>query len=51
VGARAELEGIARTLAHGASYQRQRRIYAATGSLPAVVDALIQELARDEPAL
>jgi carboxylate-amine ligase len=34
-------------LEHGASYERQRAVYARTGDLISVVDALVTEFAED----
>lgn len=47
IGARRELEGLARPLHQGGSYERQRRVYQRTDSLVAVVDALIDEFRHD----
>jgi glutamate---cysteine ligase / carboxylate-amine ligase len=44
---RTELEGVHDILADGASYERQRRVYAETGELGAIVRALAAELRAD----
>ena len=49
IGARAELQGVARPLERGGSYERQRRIHEREGSLVAVVDALVDEFRNDKP--
>lgn len=51
IGAQQELQGLARPLQHGGGYERQRRVYQERGSLVAVVDSLIAEFERDEPAV
>jgi carboxylate-amine ligase len=48
IGARDELQNLTRPLQQGGSYERQRRVYEREGSLVAVVDALIDELKRDQ---
>jgi carboxylate-amine ligase len=49
LGVDRELAGIARILASGAGYARQRGAFATSGSLQAVADLLIQEFERDLP--
>ena len=49
LGADRELAGIARILANGAGYARQRAVFARSGSPHAVADLLVQELERDLP--
>ena len=44
-----ELAGVARILASGAGYARQRGAFAGSGSLRAVADLLVQELESDRP--
>ena len=44
-----ELKDVHQILDRGASYERQRRVLAAEGTLEAVVDSLVHELATDEP--
>lgn len=44
-----ELKDVHQILERGASYERQRRVMAEEGSLVAVVDSLVRELANDEP--
>ncbi|MCU1459253.1 MAG: putative carboxylate-amine ligase [Actinomycetia bacterium] len=51
LGCSAELTGVDRILADGASSERQRSIVAAGGTLPDVVKALVSELATDVPVL
>ena len=41
--------GIARILASGAGYARQRGVFARSGSLHSVADLLVQELESDLP--
>jgi carboxylate-amine ligase len=42
-----ELSVVSDVLEHGASYERQRTVYARTGDLSNVVDALVTEFAED----
>jgi glutamate---cysteine ligase / carboxylate-amine ligase len=42
-----ELSVVSDVLEHGASYERQRNVYARTGDLSNVVDALVTEFAED----
>jgi carboxylate-amine ligase len=49
MGADRELAGVARILARGAGYARQRAALARTGSLRAVADLLVHELESDQP--
>jgi glutamate---cysteine ligase / carboxylate-amine ligase len=49
LGCADELEANLATLEHGASYQRQRRVVDAGGSLADVVDALVLEMELDRP--
>jgi len=42
-----ELQGIRPILRNGASYERQRRVYAETGSLEAIVGSLAEEMRAD----
>ena len=42
-----ELSVVSDVLEHGASYERQRTVYARTGDLSSVVDALVTEFAED----
>jgi len=42
-----ELSVVSDVLEHGASYERQRAVYARTGDLISVVDALVTEFAED----
>jgi carboxylate-amine ligase len=44
-----ELAGVARILASGAGYARQRGAFAGSGSLRAVADLLVRELESDRP--
>ena len=45
----AELDSVRRILEHGASYQRQRAVFAREEKLTAVVDSLCRELETDQP--
>ncbi|WP_026919125.1 glutamate--cysteine ligase [Gordonia shandongensis] len=45
LGCADELASVADIIAHGASYQRQQRVFAETGDLTAVVDSVVAELA------
>jgi carboxylate-amine ligase len=47
LGCSDELSVVADVLEHGASYERQRAVYARTGDLTSVVDALVTEFAED----
>jgi carboxylate-amine ligase len=47
LGCQDELSVASEVLEHGASYERQRAVYAQTGDLFSVVDALITEFAED----
>jgi len=47
----AELASVMEIIEEGPSYARQRALVAAGGSLEDVVDALIEELRTDAPAL
>jgi carboxylate-amine ligase len=47
--ARGELQGLVRPLQHGASHERQQRVYRREGSLQAVTRALVDEFRRDAP--
>ncbi|MEI2820865.1 MAG: hypothetical protein V9E81_11930 [Marmoricola sp.] len=49
LGCSDELANVARILDHGASYERQRRVFARTGSLASVVDNLATELETGRP--
>ncbi len=49
LGCSDELANVARILDHGASYQRQRRVFEQTGSLARVVDNLATELETGRP--
>ena len=49
LGSADELEDVRQILERGASYQRQRAVMADKGTLVAVVDSLVHELATDEP--
>ena len=49
IGAREELQGLARPLTQGGSYERQRRVNEREGSLVAVVVALVEEFLQDRP--
>ncbi len=49
LGCTDELADVRQILDCGASYDRQRRVMADEGSLVAVVDSLVRELALDEP--
>lgn len=51
LGCAAELEQVRTILEHGPGYRRQRAIRAAGGSPLDVVDALVRELATDQPVL
>jgi glutamate---cysteine ligase / carboxylate-amine ligase len=52
LGCEAELERVGDVLEHGASYERQRRVAAASGGdLTAVVDSLLEEFAADKPTV
>ena len=46
-----ELSVAFEVLEHGASYERQRAVYARTGDLVSVVDALVTEFADDQFAV
>jgi carboxylate-amine ligase len=48
IGVDRELAGVAWILANGAGYARQRAMFASSGSLRAVADLLVQELAYDQ---
>ena len=41
-----ELAGVSRIIERGASYQRQRAVYARTGSMRDVVASVVEELAQ-----
>jgi carboxylate-amine ligase len=47
LGCQDELSVVAEVLEYGASYERQRAVYARTGDLINVVDALVTEFAED----
>ncbi len=47
LGCQDELSVVSEVLEHGASYERQRAVYARTGDLISVVDALVTEFAED----
>src|ERR1700722_12280395 len=47
LGCQDELSVASEVLEHGASYERQRAVYAQTGDLISVVDALVTEFAED----
>jgi carboxylate-amine ligase len=47
LGCQDELSVASEVLEHGASYERQRAVYAQTGDLSSVVDALVTEFAED----
>ena len=47
LGCSAELAGVSAILRDGASYERQRRVHAETGSLEAIVRSLAAELRAD----
>ncbi len=47
LGCQDELSVASEVLEHGASYERQRAVYAQTGDLFSVVDALVTEFAED----
>jgi carboxylate-amine ligase, YbdK family len=47
LGCQDELSVVSDVLEHGASYERQRAVYAQTGDLISVVDALVTEFAED----
>ncbi len=47
LGCSDELSVVSDVLEHGASYERQRAVYARTGNLTSVVDALVTEFADD----
>jgi carboxylate-amine ligase len=47
LGCQDELSVVSDVLEHGASYERQRAVYARTGDLISVVDALVTEFAED----
>jgi carboxylate-amine ligase len=47
LGCQDELSVVTEVLEYGASYERQRAVYARTGDLINVVDALVTEFAED----
>jgi carboxylate-amine ligase len=47
LGCQDELSVVTEVLEHGASYERQRAVYARTGDFTSVVDALVTEFAED----
>ena len=47
LGCQDELSVVSDVLEHGASYERQRAVYARTGDMISVVDALVTEFAED----
>ncbi len=47
LGCEDELSVVSDVLEHGASYERQRAVYARTGDMISVVDALVAEFAED----
>ncbi len=51
LGCNTELASVSRILESGASYERQRRVVAAGGTLVDVVSSLVTEMAGDSPSL